>query len=429
MADQDQVFAKCAWRLMPLIIALYVFNYMDRTNVGFAALTMNKDLGFSPSVYGLGAGILFVTFALFQVPANIILDRVGARRWMFCILAVWGAISAANALIRGPASFYLLRLLLGAAEAGFVPGILLYLSYWFPQSFISRFTAMFMAASVFSLAIGGPLASVILGLDGILGLHGWRWLFMLEGAPAFVLAFVVLRFLPDRPAQAAWLTSDEKKAVEACFIREDGVKEQKLLPALRDPRVFVLGAANFGLLAAATGNALWLPQVVQAMGFSTAATGFVTAVPYLCGVLAMILWGTSSDRRKERVWHIALPALLATAGFSIAAATQDYRTALVALTIAEIGVASALGPIFSFPSSFLRGRAAAGGIAVFNMIGSFGSFSGPYLIGVLRLETDGYATGMAMMAGATALTALIVLGLGRAMAPRVAVAAATRTDA
>ena len=303
------------------------------------------------------------------------------------------------------------------------------MSYWFPQSFIGRFTAMFMAASIFSLAIGGPLASLILGLDGMFGLHGWQWLFVFEGAPAFVLAFAVLRFLPDRPAQAAWLTSNEKKTVENCFIREEGVKEHKLLPALRDPRVLVLGAANFGLLAAATGNALWLPQFIQAMGFSTAATGFVTVVPYLCSVLAMILWGISSDRRKERVWHIALPALLASAGFGIAAATQDYRLALAALTVGEIGVVSAVGPLFSFPSSFLRGRAAAGGIAAFNMVGSFGSFSGPYLIGILRQETGGYAAGMAMMAGATTLAAFIILGLGRAIAPRVAVAVATRADA
>jgi ACS family tartrate transporter-like MFS transporter len=296
--------------------------------------------------------------------------------------------------------------------------MLLYLSYWFPQAYIGRFTAMFMAAPVGSLAIGGPLASLILGLDGVLGLHGWQWLFVLEGLPALILAFSVLRFLPDAPSQAAWLTRDEKLVIDTRFAAEDGAKQRDLLPALRDPRVLVLGLVNFFQLFASTGIALWLPQYVQAMGFSTTTTGFVSAVPFICGVAAMILWGRSSDYRQERVWHIVLPALLAATAFIAAATMQDYRLVLAALVLVEIGIASALGPVFSFPSSFLRGRAAAGGIAMFNMIGYCGSFVGPYLIGVLRQQTGGYASGMVMMAAALALSALITIALGRAMVRR-----------
>ena len=417
MAD-DRVFAKCAWRLIPLIVAAHFVSYIDRSNVAYAALTMNQDLGFSPSVFGFGAGILFVTYALFQMPGNIVLHRVGARRWMFCLLAVWGVISASSALIRGPASFYALRAVLGAAEAGFVPGMLLYLSYWFPQAYIGRFTALFMTAPVASLAVGGPLASLILGLEGVLGVRGWQWLFLIEGTPAVIIAFAILRFLPDRPGDAAWLTSNEKKTIGSLFATEDGGKNRELLPALFDPRVLALGVANFFQQAAATGIAIWLPLFVQAMGFSAVATGFVAAVPYTCAVVAMVLWGHSSDVRRERIWHSALPALLGAAGFSAAALMYDYRLVLVALIIAEIGIPPTIATLYSLPSSFLRGPAAAGGIAMFIMIGSFGSFAGPYLIGVLRQQTGSYAPGMALMAGALLLAAFIILAMGHAVAPR-----------
>src|ERR1700722_1687227 len=211
MAEQDQVFTKCAWRLIPFIGLLYLVRFIDRTNAGFAAHTMNVDLGFSPTVFGFGASIFFMGYALFQVPANVLLEKIGARRWVFCIMAVWGLLAASNALVQTPVSYYVVRFLLGVAEAGFIPGMFLYLTYWFPRGHLARYTAYFMIANPLSFVIGGPLSSLILRMDGLDGLHGWQWLFLLEGLPAFLLSFAVLKFLPDRPANAEWLTSREQE--------------------------------------------------------------------------------------------------------------------------------------------------------------------------------------------------------------------------
>lgn len=418
--SEDAIFRKCAWRLIPLLICANFASYIDRANVGYAALTMNRDLGFSPAVFGFGAGILFLTYGLLQLPANMILRRAGARLWMFSLLAVWGVTSAGTAFVTDAKSFYELRALLGAAEAGFVPGMLLYLSYWFPQAWAGRFTAMFMTAPVLALAVGGPLASLILLLDGVLGLRGWQWLFLAEGAPAVVIAFAMLRFLPDDPARARWLDESEKKVIRSSFAAEDAGKTGALLRGISDPRVLIIGIANFFQLAAATGIAIWLPLFIQAMGFSVIETGFVAAVPYLCAVAATLLWSRSSDRRRERIWHIVFPALLTAAAFAAAAVMQDYRLVLLALIVAEIGIPPGVATLYSLPSSFLRGPAAAGGIAMFCTIGSIGSFAGPYLIGVLRQQTGGYSAGMAMMGLASLMAALLVLALGRAMGPRAA---------
>ena len=256
MAEQDQVFTKCAWRLIPFMGLLYLVSFIDRTNAGFAALTMNKDLGFSPTVFGFGAGIFFIGYALFQVPANVILERIGARRWVFCIMAVWGLLSASNALVQTPISFYVVRFLLGVAEAGFVPGMFLYLTYWFPRGYLARFTAYFMIANPLSFVIGGPISSLILGMDGVAGLHGWQWMFLMEGLPAFLLAFAVLKFLPDGPARAAWLTSEEKDTIAARLATEEPAGRPDLWSALRDPRVLALGIAYFVFNAAAVRNLL-----------------------------------------------------------------------------------------------------------------------------------------------------------------------------
>ena len=431
MIEQDRVFAKCAWRLIPFMILLYLVNYIDRVNVGFAALTMNKDLGFSPSVFGLGAGIFFIGYSLFQVPANVILDRMGARRWVFCILATWGAISTATALVRGPTSFYVLRFLLGVAEAGFTPGMIYYLSIWFPRSYRARFTGGFFVAVPLAFIVGGPLSGAILGMDGVMGLHGWQWLFLLEGAPAFLLAFAVLRLLPDGPAQAAFLTGDEKTVIAARLAAEDSPSEQRdLWPALRDPRVIALGLVYFGISSGAYGVQLWLPQIVQAMGYSNFATGFVAALPFVAGIAGLIVWGRSSDLRGERIWHVALPTLLAASSFVVASLASSDLIVLLALTFATVGIRSVQGPYWSLLSSFLSGPAAAGGIALASTIGTgLGGFLGPTIIGVLRQETGGYASGMVALALGQVLAAIIVLALGRAMAPRKAVVQPTTSGA
>jgi ACS family tartrate transporter-like MFS transporter len=416
MTEADRVFAKCAWRLIPFMVLLYVVSFIDRSNVGYAALTMNKDLGFSPSVFGFGVGIFFIGYLLFLVPANLILVRVGAKRWIFSIMAVWGAISAAGAFMQGPLSFYLLRFLLGVAEAGFFPGMLLYLTYWFPRSHRARFTASFMVAVPLSFVIGGPISGLILGMDGVAGIRGWQWLFLIEGAPAFVLAFVVLRLLPDGPAKASWLRGAEKDAIAARLAADGSDKHCDVSPALKDPRVYAIGVAYFGLLASAYGVELWLPQIVQAMGFSNSATGFVVALPFAASMAAMILWGRASDRRGERIWHVALPLLLAAAALLVA--SSDLFV-LVALALALVGIFAAYGPIFSLPSMFLSGPAAAAGIGVANVIGNVGSFLGPFIIGVLRETTGNYGASMAALAICLVMSAAaVVFGVGRAMALR-----------
>jgi ACS family tartrate transporter-like MFS transporter len=416
--NEDRIFVKCAWRLIPFMMLLYVVNFVDRLNVGFAALTMNRDLGFSPSVFGFGAGVFFVGYVPFQVPANVILARVGARRWIFCILAIWGLVSASTAFVQGPMSFYVLRFFLGAAEAGFFPGMVFYLTLWFPQAYRARFTANFMVAIPLAGIIGGPLSSLVLGMDGVLGFHGWQWLFLVEGLPAFLLAFAVIKLMPDGPASSGWLSAAEKTIIASRLAAEVSVEHRNLWRALRDPRVLALGLAGLGFSAGLYGTTVWLPQIVQAMGFPNLAVGFIVALPYVASMAAMVLWGRASDVRGERIWHVALPWLLAAAGFAGASVAQDYLLVLVALTLAMVGILAAVGPFFSLPSSFLRGTAAAGGIALVNAIATVGGFAGPYVIGVLREATGGYAASMVALAVGLVVSAIIVLATGRAMASR-----------
>ncbi|HYM18180.1 MAG TPA: MFS transporter [Micropepsaceae bacterium] len=415
----EQVFAKCAWRLLPLMMILYFFNFLDRVNVGFAALTMNRDLGFTPVVFGLGGGVLNIGYSLFQVPAALILDRLGARRIVFFILAAWGVISAANAFIQSAAEFYAVRFLLGLAEAGFFPGMIFYLTLWFPQSYRARLIAVFYSAIPLSFVIGGPLSGFILELDGFRGLHGWQWLFLLEGLPVLLLGFVVLGFLPDRPSAAPWLSEKEKTIVANRLGTEKPDEQPSLSDALVDSRVLMLGLAYFGWELGFYGLLLWLPQIVQAMGFGNLATGFVVALPFLASVLAMLLWSRSSDKKGERVWHVVLASLAAAAGFAIASLGAVNPAVLLALSLAAIGMVSFMPPFYSLPSTFLHGTSAAGGIALISAIGRVGAFLGPTLIGALKERSGDYASGMAMLAGGQLIAALIVLALGRTLMPRI----------
>jgi ACS family tartrate transporter-like MFS transporter len=424
----EKLFLKCAWRLIPFMTLLYVVNFLDRVNVGFAALTMNKDLGFSPTAFGFGAGVFFFGYAAFQVPANVVLEKVGARRWIFCIMAAWGAISASNAFVQSATGFIILRFLLGAAEAGFVPGIFFYLTQWFPPAYRARFIASFMAAAPLSAVIGGPLSGVVLGMDGVLALRGWQWLFLIEGLPACVLAFAVLKRLPDGPSSAGWLSGDEKKTIARRLAAENAVEHHKLWRALCDPRVIALGLVNFGVLAGANGVALWLPQIVKAMGFSNLLTGFIVALPSLVSTGVMILWGRSSDAKGERTWHVAIPALVAASSFIIASVTQIDLLVLVALSMTQIMLWSAIAPLIAMPSSFLGGSARAGGIALVVSIGQLGGFLGSTIIGVLKERTGDYAAAMAVIGLILVLSAVIVLALGRSVAPRQATAQPSRVN-
>ena len=418
MSGQDQVFIKCAWRLIPLIMLLYFANITDRVNVGFAALTMNKDLGFSASVYGFGAGAFFLGYALFQIPANAILERVGARRWIFSILLVWGALSAANSLVTNAPQFYAVRIALGLVEAGFFPGMILYLTYWFTKAYRARLIALFMAALPLANIIGAPLSSAILGLNGLLGLAGWQWLFLIEGAPTMLLAFLVLRFLPDKPHAAPWLNDEEKMIIATSLASDDTSEQKHFWPALRDPRVHALGVVYFGYSISFYGVGLWLPQIVQGMGVSNLATGFVIAPAYLVALIAMIAWGRSSDARGERVWHVALPALMMMISLLVASQSHSNLIIFIALSLVVVGSMALQGPFWVLPSAFLSGSAAAGGIALINTMGTAaGGFAGPYVLGLLREATGGYSAGMLALALGPLLTAGIVLLLARRLGP------------
>ena len=415
MVEQDQVFAKCAWRLIPFMMLLYVVNYLDRVNVGFAALTLNRQLGFSPSVFGFGAGIFFVGYALCQVPVNVIIERVGANRSMFCIMALWGLLSASTALVKGPISFYLLRFLLGVAEAGFFPGMVLYLTLWFPRSYRARFTSIFTAAIPLASIIGGPLSGAILGLKGMGGLQGWQWLFLIEGVPAVFLAFAVLKWLPSGPKFAPWLSAREKELVLKKVEHEDAASERNLWAALRNPLLLAIALVAFGNAVALYGIQLWLPQMIKGMGFSNLATGFVTALPYTAGAAAMIFWGRSSDRRRERIWHIAIALLVAAMGLSLASVARSPLLMVVALTIAIVGSMAYFGPFFSLPSSFLSGPAMAGGIAFISTFIALGGFVGPTLIGVIKQATGNYAAAMLVQSAGLVVATAIILMVGRAI--------------
>ena len=417
MTDR-RLLAKCAWRLIPVMGLLYLVNYIDRVNAGFAALTMNKDLGFSPSVFGLGAGIFFGGYLLFQIPSNVIVERFGARISVFGMMVVWGGLSAVTALIQTPLAFYVLRFLLGIAEAGFFPAMIFYLTLWYPRSERALFTAAFTCAIPLSGIVGGPVSGLILqNMNGLLGLHAWQWLFVIEGLPVCLLAFAVLKVLPDGPAQASWLTDPEKKTIALAMADETAAEKSDLATALRDPRVLAIACAGLGRGAALYGATLWMPLIVQAMGFSNLMVGFIVPIPYLASVVAIVVWGYSSDRSGDRIWHVALPTLLAAFGFAGAAVFTDDTLVLLCLTLAMMGLLAAASPHFVLASSFLRGSAAAGSIALLNSGTSLGGFVGPFLVGVLKDQTGNYALAMAVLAFGLLLSALIILGVGRMLRP------------
>jgi ACS family tartrate transporter-like MFS transporter len=417
LMDESQIFAKCARRIVPFTMLLYLVNYIDRVNVGFAALTMNKDVGLSPEVFGFGASIFFIGYMAFQVPASVLLERFGARRWVFTILGLWGLISSANALIQGPYSYYGLRFILGVAEAGFFPGMLLYLTYWFPQSYRGRFIALFMFAIPLSNIVGAPISGFVLEMDGVWGLHGWQWMFLLEGIPATLLAFVALKLMPDRPASASWLSPEEKAAI-ASRLGAERPEHHDLWPALVDPRVWAIGLVLLGNQFGLYGIQLWLPQIVQSMGFANLTTTFIVSACFIAAGAGMIVWARHSDLAKERIWHVALPLVFGAGGLIVASLAQSPGVVLVALAFALLGTLAYNGPFFSLPSTFLAGTAAAGGIGLINMIGSWGRVFGPLAVGVLKQENGTYASGMLALAIAMMVAAAVVIALGRMLGLR-----------
>ncbi len=414
--SEEGVFAKCATRLLPLLVLLFVVNFLDRVNVGFAALAMNRELGFSPAVYGFGAGIFFLGYSLFGIPATLFLQRVGARRGLFCMLAPWGLLSASCALVSDADSFYAARFLLGVAEAGFQPGIYFYLSLWFPEAYRARAIALFMLGGPISNIIVGPLSALLLGMDNIAGLHGWQWLFLVEGLPAFLLAFVCLTFLPDGPSEPRWLSDAEKHVVLSRLEGDPPARHTNVWSALQDRRLILMALAWFGITSSIYGFDLWLPLIVQTMGFSHLQIGFVAASIFAIGALFQFLVARSSDAKGERIWHIVVPTLVAATAWAISANLgAAVLPVLAALTLVRLGLNSTFGPMLSLPLSFLRGSAAASGMALMTTFGGLGGFASSVAMGLLKQTTGSYAAGMSMLASGLVISAAIVLMLGQTM--------------
>ena len=428
--DQDQTrdghlaaaIRKATWRLIPFLCLAYTVNFLDRVNVGFAALHMNEDLGFSPSVYGFGAGIFFLGYIAFEVPSNLALHRFGARIWIARIMISWGLIACAMALVRSETGFYVMRLLLGIAEAGFFPGIILYLTYWFPAAERARIIALFMASVPLATVFGGPLSGALLEMHGFLGLAGWHWLFIIEGVPAILLGIAALFVLTDRPAQARWLTGDERQALATTLAAEaettKAIGYADIGAALTRPRVLALGMLYFLMVIGLYGIGFWMPQVIEGFGLDPLQVGFLTAIPYLFAAIAMVAWGRHSDRTGERRWHIALPLLLAACAFAWSAYSGPLVPTMVALTIATLGFYSAFGPFWSLPTALLTGAGAAAGIALVNSMGNAAGFAGPYIVGVLKQATGSFSAALLFLAAALALGGLMALCFREAEAPR-----------
>ena len=404
---------KATVRLIPFLCLAYTINFLDRVNVGFAALHMNDALGFSPSVYGFGAGIFFLGYIVFEIPSNLALRRFGARIWIARIMISWGLVACAMALVHSETSFYVTRALLGIAEAGFFPGIILYLTFWFPSAERARIIALFMASVPLATVIGGPLSGALLQMHGFLGFAGWQWLFVIEGIPAIVLGVLALEILTDSPDQAHWLTDEEKSALSSTLEREaketEAVGYASMRNALTRPRVLALGALYFLMVTGLYGIGFWMPQVISGFGLGSLAVGFLTAVPYLFAAIAMVLWGRHSDRTGERRWHIALPLFLAAASFAWSAYSGPLVPTMVALTLATLGFYAAFGPFWSLPTALLTGAGAAAGIALVNSLGNVAGFAGPYIVGLLKEATGSFSAALLFLAAALALGGLMAL--------------------
>jgi len=403
--------------LVSFLGLLYFAAFIDRVNIGFAAAQMHRDLGFSAYVYGLGAGIFFIGYCLFEVPSNLILHRVGARRWIGRIMISWALVAGAMVFVRSASSFYVLRFLLGVAEAGFFPGILYYLTYWVPAADRARLIGTFMAAIPLSTALSGPLSSGILGLDGALGLAGWQWLFLTETAPSLLLGVVTLRYLPEGPEQAPWLTLEERSWLSARLAAEAAASRELApspgLAALVSVHMLALCACYFGADLGLYAVVFWMPQILAGAGIASADVGYAVAIPYLAATLGMLWWSRHSDRARERTRHIAVAALIGFAG--LAASAYTHGSPLLVLLALTVGVTGSLAmlPIFwTLPSALLRGAAAAGGIALINAIGNVGGFAGPYAVGWIKNATGSFAWGMVLVATGVLLTGLIALFIG-----------------
>jgi len=409
---------RVSWRLMPFLTLAYLLCYIDRVNVGFASLQMNKAVGIDPKTYGLGAGIFFVGYFILEVPSNLALERFGARTWIARIMLTWGAVSAAFALIGGPISFLVLRFLLGAAEAGFFPGVILYLTYWYPAEYRAKIVGIFMVAIPVAGLIGSPISGAILGMDGILGLGGWQWIFILEAIPTLVLGVLAFIWLTDRPEHASWLTREQQAwliaKLEGERQRISRVQHMSIWKVLSNKYVLIMALVYAGAAGASTSLALWMPQLVKSFGLTNFETGLVNAVPFGIAAAWMILWGRNSDRTGERVWHNALPLMwMALAMVATFFATGNLWVTMALLTLIAAGTYASKGPFWALSSEWIGPAVAAAGLAQINALGNLSGFFFNYMIGWIKDETGSFPMALMPIAAVAAIGTICVLTLGR----------------
>jgi D-galactonate transporter len=412
---EEATYRKVGWRLAPLLMLCYVVAYLDRVNVGFAKLQMTADLNLSDTVYGFGAGIFFVGYFFFEIPSNVILHKVGARVWIARIMVSWGVISMLTMFVTTPSWFYVMRFLLGLAEAGFFPGIILYLTYWYPAHRRGRMTTWFMTAIALSGVIGGPVSGYILkNFNGLNGWHGWQWLYLLEGIPSVVVGILVFIVLDDRIAKATWLTPQERELLERNVNAEEATKhDMPVRQVLASPRVWLMSLIYFSFVMGLYGVSFWLPTIIKATGVTDAfMIGLLSAIPFAAAVVGMVLVSRSADRTRERRWHIALPAAAGALGLILSVVwAHNTVLAMAALTLATMGILTTLPLFWSLPTAFLAGTGAAAGIAMINSIGNLAGFLSPYAVGWLKQATAANDSGMYMLAAFMVLGGLLALGV------------------
>jgi len=426
-AVSESTYRKISRRILPLLFLCYIINYIDRVNIGIAQIQFKADLHFSDLVYGIGAGLFFVGFLLFEVPSNLLLAKMGARKTLLRIMVLWGAVSNATMFVSTPAEFYIARMLLGVAEAGFFPGIILYLSYWFPARNRAGVTSFFMAAAPISTALGSPISAGLLEMNGILGLAGWQWLFIMEAIPALVLGVVVFFYMTDRPEQASWLEKDERDWLVGVMNDERAANKtasanHSFIRGLADPRVLALALIYFGTSAGLYTLGIWAPQIIKQMGVSSMTVGLLNAIPPTVSVIAMVLWSRHSDRTGERTWHVIIACLAAATGLVVAATSGSLLGLIAALTLVNVGISCAKPPLWTMPTMFLSGAAAATGIATINSIGNLGGFAGPAMIGWIKDQTGSFSGGLYFVAGLLVLSAVVTLVLANSRKASVAAA-------
>ena len=417
---EARVMRRISWRILPFVMLLYFISFLDRVNVGFAAFTMNKAIGLSPAAYGLGGGLFFIGYFLFEVPSNLVLYRIGVRVWIARVMVTWGIVSACSAFVTGPHSFYALRFLLGVAEAGFFPGIILYLSIWFPMRYRAIAAAAFMAAAPLSSAIGSPISGALMELPRFAGLSNWQWLYLIEAVPAVVLGFVVLKILTDKPEDAAWLAAEEREWLVGKLKSErtntasmHGGGLTSVWQTMCDLRVLALSLIYLGTSAGLYTLGLWAPLILRQFKFSSLETGWINALPSVVAVLAMTLWARHSDQTLERTWHVVIPCAAACLGFIWAGSTHTAIGVICALVVVNVGISAAKAPLWAMASKFMSGAGAAAGIAMINSIGNLGGFIGPYMIGWIKGKTGSYTGGLDVVGGTLVLSAVLTLLLSR----------------